>query len=401
MNFISPSRPALIVLSLYLLVYLLAGFITEINFLVYKPLPAKLLDDFNFYERALIAARSGQDPYAERLIGPAFLYPPPALLVVEVLSVLPPALLRALGFGLINVALVIVMVVGVARLYGYSPRAVWWWFPLALGFAPFYEVLHVGQINIVTKFGIFLMFWAELTQPFVAGLGLGLAIITKVTPAVFLGYLLINKKFRLIGLTLIVIAALTALALLRYGWLPFQVYPPVFADLLQTFPLDLHSQSLVSKLTIVSHQPFWPLAPLAESAIVPIQRSLTVYIGLVLILSGLATLVTKQREPFFIVVNLGMLYSPNIMWYHHYVFILLPLLVWMAWARFKLPITLWCLIGLLIIQIDRFRLTTGLLIHVYGQLTILAILIWQLWQAYALIRASRAASPRAAAGAAT
>ncbi len=379
MNFTSNSPRTTLILGLYLLVFLLAGLVTEIGLLPYKPLPDHLLDDFNYYERALIAARAGQDPYAVRLIGPAFLYPPPSLLVIEAFSIFPPVAVRVIVFALINIALVVVMIIGLARLYAYPLRSVWWWFPIALGFAPFYELLHVGQINIVTEFGIFLMFWAELSQPLLSGLGLALAIVTKVTPAVFFGYLFINRRWQHILWALAAVVLLTLIALLRYGWLPFQVYPSVFVDLLHTFPLDLHSQSLVSKLTVVSHQIG---APISDTAIPLIQQILTIYIAVVLLLAGLAAFFAKQREPFFILVNLCMVFSPNIMWYHHYVFLLLPLFIWMAWSRFKLPVTLWCLVGLLVIQIDRFRLTTGLLIHVFGHLTILAILIWLLWQGY-------------------
>jgi hypothetical protein len=399
MDFTSNSRLTNLILGFYLFVYLLAGAVTEIGLLAYKPLPRDLLSDFGYYERALNAARAGQDPYAVRLIGPAYLYPPPALLVVEAFAVFPPVWIRAAAFGLINIALLVTMLVGIARIYKYPLRSVWWWFPLALGFAPFYELLHIGQINVVTEFGIYLMFAAEQAQPVISGFGLALAIISKVTPAVFFGYLFINRKFRVMAFALLAVFALSALALLRYGWLPFQVYPDVFSNLLHTFPLDLHSHSLVSKLTVVSHElsanPAWPFAPLADAAVFSIQQGLTVYIGAVLILSGLAAFFARHREPFFVVVNLCMLYSPNIMWYHHYVFIILPLFVWLAWARFKMPITLWCLIGLLIIQIDRFRLTTGLLIHVFGHLTILGILIWQLGQWYQVTKA-RQSQPRAA-----
>lgn len=382
MDFAHPTRRVNLVISLYLAVYLLAGLITERGLMVYKPLPESLLSDFSYYERALRAALAGQDPYGIRQIGPAFLYPPPALLAVEVLALAPPGLVRAAVFAIVNIGLLVIMVTGVARLFHYPLRSVWWWFPLALGFAPFYELLHVGQINVITEAGIFLIFWAELTSPAASGLGLSLAIVTKVTPAFFLGYLFINKRFKSMFWAAIGVAACTVVALLRYGWLPFQVYPDVFSGLLHTFPLDLHSQSLVSKLTVMSHQPgLWPFDPLAEAAIPEIQQALTVYILAVLVAGGLAAYVVRQREPFFVLVNLCMLFSPNIMWYHHYIFILVPLMVWMAWTRFNQTVTLWCLIGLLLIQIDRFRLTTGLLIHIYGHLCILALLAWLLWQA--------------------
>jgi hypothetical protein len=69
-----------------------------------------------------------------------------------------------------------------------------------------------------------------------------------------------------------------------------------------------------------------------------------------------------------------MLLSPNILWYHHYVFFLLPLLIWMTWQRQNNLVMLWCLTGMLIIQFDYFLLTGGLLIHLFGHFSILALL---------------------------
>src|SRR5258706_12429946 len=119
MDLSSIWSPANLVLGLYWSVYLLAGAVTEIGLLAYKPLPQEFLSDFNAYERALVAARAGQDPYAVRLIGPAFLYPPPSLLVIEAFSLFPPPWIRGLAFALINVALVIGLLIGIARLYHY------------------------------------------------------------------------------------------------------------------------------------------------------------------------------------------------------------------------------------------------------------------------------------------
>ncbi len=385
-----------LIIGVFLVLYLVAGLFTELGLMAYKPLPAKLLDDFTYYSRALTDALTGGDPYAVREIGPAFLYPPPSLFVVELFNLFQPEALRAIVFIAVNVVLMAVMVRGVARIYGYSVREVWWWFVLAFGFAPFYELLHVGQINVITEFGIFLLFWGEAAYPVVSGLGLALAILTKVTPAVFFGYLFVNRRYKAMAIALAAVIAVSLLGVGRYGLGPYLIYPSVFRDLLNTFPLDLHSQSLVSKLTIAYHQiqdgsapfllqPFAPLFQAAAENVPLVQRGLTVYIGGVLLVSGIATIYQREREPFFIVVNLAMMLSPNIMWYHHYVFILLPLFVLMGWTRLKPVVVLWCLIGLLLIQIDRFRLTTGLLIHIYSHLTLLAVFIWQVRGAFKVI----------------
>ena len=74
------------------------------------------------------------------------------------------------------------IIYGVAKYYGYSMDKIWYWFVICLGFAPFLELLHIGQINVITMFGIFMMFFWESTSSVLSGAGLSLAVITKVSP---------------------------------------------------------------------------------------------------------------------------------------------------------------------------------------------------------------------------
>jgi len=388
-------------LGLGLFLYLTLGLYTEFRFTQLRPIPDYLLEDFNYYQRSLADALVGKNPYMIRDLGPAFLYPPPALLIIEAFSYISPSLLRASTYILFNVALLLIMTSSIARHYGYSFNQVWHWFPLVLGFAPFLELLHVGQINMITQFGVFLLFLGEATSPLLAASGLGLAIVTKLTPLVFLGYVLVRKRFKVLAATIGIILALSLLTLARYGPQPFLSYPSVLHRLLSEFPLGTNAQSLVAKLAVANtpefqrflHQlpPAWypPLLRLAASLTASpqaIHTGLTIYLALILVLSGIATLYLKEREPFFIVVALAMMLAPNILWYHHYVFILLPLLVWMAWRRLNTRVTLWCLAGLFIIQVDRRQLTYGLLIHLFAHISLWLILGQQIGQLYRLFK---------------
>ena len=49
----------------------------------------------------------------------------------------------------------------------------------------------------------------------------------------------------------------------------------------------------------------------------------------------------------------------------------------------------WCLAGLLVIQVDREQLTYGLLIHIFGHLCLLSLLVWQLRQFHAQRKTER------------
>ncbi len=370
----------LTLLWVFLFAYLVAGLYTELRLVEIKPIPIRLLEDFGYYKNAL-----GQpDPYANRDIGTGFLYPLPALLIVEGYCNILPDLLQAAVYTVMNVLLMVFMVYGVARHYGYSMSDVWWWFPLGLGFAPFLELLHVGQINMITQFGVFLMFFWELSRPFGAGLGLSLGIITKVTPLAFVGYLLVNRRFKVVAGTLVGVLGLSLYAGLKYGFDPLWGYVDVFQTLLDHFPLDVNAQSLVAKLTL--HQ--W----VDYADIKSVHHALTLYILIVFVVSAAITYFLRQREPLFILVGLGIMLTPNILWYHHYVFMLLPLFVWLGWKRLDTRLVLWCLLGLFVTQLDRRHLTYGLLVHLFAHLSILALLAWQARQALALWRAKREVS---------
>ncbi|MCD4671217.1 MAG: DUF2029 domain-containing protein, partial [Anaerolineaceae bacterium] len=255
---------------------------------------------------------------------------------------------------------------GVARHYRLTLRQVWWWFPLALGFAPVLEMLHAGQINMITEFGLFLLFIWEASRPVWGGMGLALGIVTKLSPALLLAYLLANRRWKTAAAALAGVVILSGLAVLRYGWQPLIEYLSVFQTLLEKLPLGLNPQSLVSKLFVAG----WVDAAHAQS----LQSLATLYFVLVLSLSALGAYLLRVREPFFIIASLSMMLSANIMWYHHYVFFLLPVLVWMAWRRLQPGVVAWCFGSLLLIQLDRWMLTSGLLAHVFGHLSMLWLL---------------------------
>jgi len=370
------------VIGLCLFAYLVLGFYTELKLVGVKPLPEKLIEDFHYYKRAYSNARETGDPYQEREIGLAFLYPPPSLLVIGILVRIRPFLLRASIFTALNISLLSLMIYGVARHYGYTLSDVWWWFPIGLGFAPFLELLHLGQINVIAQFGVFLMFLLGESAPVLGGLGLALGIITKATPLAFVGYLLANRNLKAVVGTLAGLAGFCLLTGLVYGWQPFLSFFEVFKELLSAFPLGPNSQSLFALLE--SHT----LIPHENLQIV--HQALTIYMLLVFAVSAVIAYLSRQREPLFIILGLGLTLIPNVMWYHHYVFFLLPIFVWLAWSRLHPAVVIWCFAGLLFIQVDRLysflQVTHGALAHAFGHASILIILGWQVRKAIGILK---------------
>lgn len=357
------SRPQRIGLIIFLAFYVAAGVFTTVQQLTKLPLIDSLFMDFGFYDAALQRVRSGGDMYAIREVGEAYLYPPPALLAVELTDFLPGKLARGTMLAVLDVLMACAMVLWVARRYALRLSEVWYWFPLALGFGPFLVTMFFGQINMLTQFGLALMLVHETSFPWLSGFGLGLAVMTKVTPFLFGLYLLVTHNLKAILWTAVALVGLALLAVLRFGIQPFFTYVDVFRGMTSVLPVGYNGQSLAARLL-----PFFDIIPGL------VQLGLGLYLFVVVTLTAWMVFRGKPKETLFIVSMLAMLLYPNILWYHHYVFFLLPLLVWMGWQRDNLFVTLWCLGGMFLIQLDYFLLSGGLLIHVFGHLSILAVI---------------------------
>ena len=144
-----------------------------------------------------------------------------------------------------------------------------------------------------------------------------MAIITKITPVFFMGYLLVNRKFKVIITTFVVLALLTGLAILRYGLTPILEYPKTFLWLMNQFHLTINSQSLVAKLAIANTVQFERAIALVPELLKPsiiglftfftnqyilIQRILTIYIVLVIAISCIIDIYKKtyRENPYLL-----------------------------------------------------------------------------------------------------
>lgn len=387
-----PPRLKQVLLGLLLVAYVLLGFATQSKWGALKPFDSDL-HDYRVYDRSLDAMLSGRDPYAIRRVENGFLYPPPSLLLLEPFRILPTLQLRGLSLSLLSAVLMIVMLVGIARLYGIQVRRVWFWFPLALGFAPFFTMIRAGQIDMLTQFGIFLLFWAELSRPIISGLGFGIAVLTKVSPLLFGFYLVLMRRWYALGVAVLFLLVISAVGLLRYGPGPFLTYPDVMRNLLSYQPMGRNSQIVSARLAFAAGETSMFLkqrgssdlaqAPHQAAALVTanrawIQRGISIYLFLLIALSGIAAVRLQTREPFFLVTALSMVLAANVLWYHHYIFLLLPFAIWMAWRKLELRVVAWCFVVLFIVQVDRWTLTYGLLNQLVLHLTLLIILVPQL-----------------------
>lgn len=352
-------------LAIFLSGYIAGGIYTLVQQVLALPFPLSIFMDYNFYSEALTRFLAGGDIYVIREIGPAFLYPPPALLFVDLLHLIPGGIAQGSFLAAQDMLMVVGLVYLVSKKYSISPEKTALFSALCLSFAPFLITTELGQINMLTQFGLGLLFIFALAFPWLAGLGLALAIVTKMTPLFFLAYLLATKNFKVLFWTAISLTGFALLAVLRYGIQPFFTYIEVFRGMAGVLPIGANGQALAARLLTLGID--------ANSSL--IQFGVTLYLLIIIMLSAWRTFRGGPPESMFIITALAMMLSPNILWYHHYVFFILPLLVWMAWQNKNNAVTIWCLAGMLIIQFDYFLLTGGLLIHIFGHLSILAVLL--------------------------
>jgi hypothetical protein len=346
--------------------YVALGFRTQFMF----PFVLPAMYDFNIYLRAVAVALKGKNPYAYTDIWTAYLYPLPGLLIPGLVSLIRDDILHASAYMATNIFLLGVMLKGIAKHYGYNLEQIWWWFPLAFGFAPLLEMLYVGQINIITSFGVYLLFFYSEPLPALAGFGLALAALTKITPGLFLILPVIQRHFRTVFWFFASVVFAYAVSFLLFGWQPPETFLTVLGNLSQRYSPGPNSMALVTSLVTLhwAEQGAWPA----------IQRVVIAWTAIAFVASGICAWLSKEHNPLFIVMGLGIAVASNVMWYHHFVFILVPLFAWMAWSRLHPGVIAWCFLGLVLIQLDRWYWTQGLLPHLFVQASILSLVAWQL-----------------------
>ena len=156
--------------------------------------------DLQVYRWGGLGARYHRDIYGLKFEGfLSFTYPPLAVLVFSVMSHLNMAALRFVVTGASITALVAALWVAWGAA-GIRERRVRLGLALAvaglaLGLEPVEQTLGFGQINLL----LMALVVADLSLPDRRpwkGIGVGLAAAIKLTPAIFIGYLVLTRRFR-------------------------------------------------------------------------------------------------------------------------------------------------------------------------------------------------------------
>ncbi|WP_157695330.1 glycosyltransferase 87 family protein [Nakamurella panacisegetis] len=217
-----PRRTRTIVIGVAVL-GLLAAF--AISFEIYRRFGAPRNElDLRIYYNAMASWHGGNDLYSyaypdkvNGLLG--FTYPPFAALIMSPLPMLSIRWIIAIaGLGIVATTVVLVMLSLRERMYLRRPQ-----FLLATGLAtaaafclqPVSQTLAYGQVN--TALAVLVMvdvFVLGRRGSRFAGVGIGLAMAIKLTPAIFLVYLVIGRRWRMLRVAVATAAAATLAAAL-------------------------------------------------------------------------------------------------------------------------------------------------------------------------------------------
>ncbi len=349
------DRRALLLAAL-LVIYAALGVYAEYWLAVIQPHP--WADDFNIYTRALSAAQSGQSPYFPYVIGVSFVYHPFALTLVSLVGALGQlaasfvwAVLNVAGYGL---ALHLAMALLECSPPHRTVRSLIPILALFVAFAPFWEMLHIGQINgIVLACLILALYWSETQRPVLAGVALALAIVLKSSPLVLLLYFLVTRQWRVIAAALAAFALFSVLAWAQFGAHVMTGYAAVLSRLgAETHPdFYNHSATAIAMRIAAALGLDAPEASLATLH----KLGTTLLIGVAL---GLGIVLRRedrrQRVWLYGLLLALMAVGSPLVWYHHNVFLMLPALALLVECGEDLDWRFWTsLILLLLLQTER------------------------------------------------
>jgi alpha-1,2-mannosyltransferase len=189
--------------------------VTQAVVLAIWPAPHLLMIDLQVYRAGGEAVLHGTPLYdGGILLDLPFVYPPFAAVVFAPLTVLPVAVLKVL-WTVLNLALVVVIVrrsaVAIGTSLGAAATALLVAVVLALD--PVRTTLYLGQINVV----LLALVLADVTRRQGSrwcGIGVGLAAAVKLTPLIFVAYLLLVGRLRAAATAVLTFAAAIGLGFL-------------------------------------------------------------------------------------------------------------------------------------------------------------------------------------------
>lgn len=342
-------------------------------FLEIKPFPTWALEDYGYYAAAFERLMAGGDPYEVRSIGEAYLYPPQALLGVAVFEAIAVQEVKIAAYWLVSVALSVWMVLAAQR--HMDARIAPIWLACFAGFLPFWVSTYIGQINIFVATCIFFYFTNLKTRPGLAGCLLAVAVALKVTPGILI-LLALRADFKRVVLGAVGMSlALVAITAALFGPELFWTFLDVLRDLSSQTVYGARQVSILNVIYLIFTSLGWDVSAIA---------SLQTFVWLLVFTAvGLALWMTPKDDLrlAFAIICLAMTIGANVIWLHHFTF-LMPALFLLA-ARMPNRLA----VAAVVLVIGAVQIIPSFAPDNFGGLMLqtclwgaVALFLWALWQ---------------------
>jgi Glycosyltransferase family 87 len=313
------KKVKILIFGLGFLFYAFFGVWNQVN------INPKFPSDIGIYLHAGEKALQGGDPYAPFGIGASFVYPPVALLIFGPLSTFGTAKIIWTCITIISMLLVVTCLLEIVPVEVRRYQAIWLTAVVFL-FAPFLEQITIGQINSLVLLGITL-FMVGMFNPrlkWLGDIGLALAILLKITPIVLVALPFIRKDWKRCARIGIAAVGFILISIIFLGLMPWKGFLDIFPFLFKGWPVTINEA--------VGPSLIWLGQLLIPNLDITWTGSAFSIFALVLWLGAL--FFSRKRGDDLAVLSLGivvMTISSSIVWYHHLVFLTVPI-VYLAYA---------------------------------------------------------------------
>ncbi len=294
--------------------------------------------DFYIYFTAYLRTLAGENPYLPYHIGSSFVSHPFVLSFVSLFSWHQEGYL-AIFFWVVTSAILWVFVVQLvfhvaiddtSYILGRQENYQYWhggMLLIFLGFAPFWETIHIGQINVFVMLALILTYYfSERNSDLLAGFFLALSTVLKTSPIIFVLYFVALRRFKVVGSFLMAFIAFSLIPAIQFS-------PGVLADfwgILSKLGGEInpiaYNQSALSLLARLFDRWGWEYLAALKWAHKVIMAA---FAGAVLVLVALGDSEKRSRLWGFALLLMIMTLSSPLVWYHHSLFLVLPLMLFL------------------------------------------------------------------------
>ena len=303
-----------------------AGFL--LGQLLLKSFTKLTLSDFHvYYYVTKMVMKYQTHPYANFKPIYPYYFPPASLIIFWPLTMLPFYLSKII-FTLLNSGLLVLSIYLINKMIvGKINYHFWLMLILSLIFYPLRFTFMDGQFNVVMlaiyALGLFAFY---KNKPILGGISLGIGSITKISPAIIVGYGAWKKKFNLVmiaGITVILLSLLSEQFVkkdINYYYAKF-IIKDVSSQSQGLGPTD---QSLLAFIKRIDHEENLNISSTTKSII---SYSVVAVLGLAFLVVDLKAKKGKYSLfiDYFILTTIGVI-GTGLAWYHQYTILLLPLL---------------------------------------------------------------------------